>query len=177
MHNGKCLFVIAIIILTVNSDSQISDYSENLRQLQTICEPSVCPPTQGYCRGNRCICLDGYISVFNDNNHIYCNYPQKIMLYSLLLESFGMIGFGHIYAGRIWPGIIKFIVFYVIICFGTQFVISFMKEDHDTDTAYYIKLVISAACLGFPVVWHIVDLYKFATNQYLDGLGEPMKDW
>jgi hypothetical protein len=178
----KFYLTLTLLILSItltNSDSTITpQYNEQTYSAnsQAICE-SVCPPSKGVCRGGRCNCLDGYITAIDENNHLQCNYDQKNMLYSLLLESFGLIGFGHFYAGRVMPGLIKFIVFYIIICFGTQFVISFMKEDHDTDTAYYVKLLISAACLGFPVVWHIIDLYKFATNQYLDGNGQPMKDW
>jgi hypothetical protein len=52
-----------------------------------------------------------------------------------------------------------------------------MKENTDTETAYYIKLLISAACLAVPLVWHLIDLYKWANNQYLDGNGYPLLDW
>jgi archaellum biogenesis protein FlaJ (TadC family) len=99
------------------------------------------------------------------------------MMTALLLECFGFIGFGHIYAGRTFAGIFKNLVFYAIICLGSQFVIQLMKGDSDTEIAYYVKLLISAACLCLPIIWHLIDLYRFATNQYLDGNSQPMKNW
>lgn len=152
-------------------------YRHIARSLQSTCDSFNCPPTQGYCKGDRCICLEGYLTVIDKDNFKYCNYEQKKTMWSLLFESFGFIGVGHFYAGRIWAGILKLVLFYVIICYGSQFVITFMKENTDTDTAYYIKLIISASCLSIPVLWHLVDLYKFATNQYLDGNAMPMLNW
>ena len=165
-----------ILFIKIKTESVISINSKE-RFLQTICEPSICPPGHGYCKGNKCICLDGYISVMDKKNHKYCNYEQKHMMTALLLESFGFIGFGHLFTGRVFAGILKLIVFYVIICYGSQFVIQFMKGDNDTERAYYVKLIISASCMCLPVIWHLIDLYRFATNQYLDGNGQPMKNW
>jgi TM2 domain-containing membrane protein YozV len=147
------------------------------RILQNVCNPESCPPFQGYCRDDDCVCLEGYITKKDPMNHKFCNYRQKSVIISLLLEAFGLIGFGHVYAGRIFYGVLKLVAFYLLICCGSQFVITLMKENSDTDTAYYIKLMLSTAILGLPVLWHFIDLYKWGTNQYLDGNEQSMESW
>ena len=102
---------------------------------------------------------------------------QKSVLTALILESIGLIGCGHLYAGRIFSGFFKIIIFYAIICFGTQFVIELLKESSETDFAFYVKNAISIGCIGTPLIWHFIDLYNFAFNKYVDGNGIPMKDW
>jgi TM2 domain-containing membrane protein YozV len=147
------------------------------RSLQSYCNPQDCPASSGFCKGDKCVCLEGFISVKDPINNKMCNYKQKQVIVSLLMESFGLIGFGHFYAGRIFYGLLKLICFYAIICYGSQFVIQFMKENSDTEAAYYVKLAISASCLGSPIIWHLIDLYKWATNQYLDGNDHAMLSW
>ena len=151
----------------------------NTRQLSnSLCNHSNCPNQQGYCRADRCVCFEGYLT-FHENSEddeIFCNYNQKRVMTALLLESFGLFGFVHLYCGRIFIGIIKLVMFYVIICYGTQFVIQFMKESTDYEITYYIKIIISLMCLGTPLVWHFVDLYNFSTNNYLDGNGMELLD-
>lgn len=170
-------------LLTTTESSSVTQLQADisdpiyLRLLQSPCNSENCPLTQGFCREDQCICLDGFMTIPNGVDYKYCNYKQKNIIVALLLESFGFIGFGHFYAGRIFYGLVKLICFYVIICYGSQFVIAFMKENSDTETAYYIKLAISTSCLGVPVLWHLIDLYKWATNQYLDGNAQRMEGW
>jgi TM2 domain-containing membrane protein YozV len=169
---------ISSLITSTNSSSSISIINnENMRILQGVCTPENCPASGGFCKGDRCVCLEGYLTQKDPMNHLFCNYKQKNVMVGLLLECFGLIGFGHFYAGRIFQGLLKLILFYVIICYGSQFVIQFMKEASDTETAYYVKLAISTSCLGVPVIWHLIDMYKWATNQYLDGNELPMQSW
>jgi len=187
MTTVKLVFLISAILLNLinlNKCSSIdkvdSDSLDSIlysRVLQASCNPDNCPPAQGYCKADKCACLEGFITVKDMINHKFCNYKQKEVIVSLLLESIGLVGFGHLYAGRIFYGVVKILCFYLIICYGSQFVIHFMKEDSDTEVAFYIKLGISTACLGLPVLWHLIDLYKWATNQYLDGNDNPMLNW
>lgn len=186
MKNGKiiplAMIYISLLFQLINSESSIVVISsrdnlyETLRNLQNSCNTDTCIPGQGYCKADKCVCLEGFMSVEDKNNKL-CNYKQKNVMISLLLEAFGLVGFGHLYAGRMFAGILKLICFYVIICYGSQFVIAFMKENTDTETAYYIKLLISFACLAVPLLWHCFDLYKWANNEYLDGNGHMMMDW
>lgn len=144
---------------------------------ESYCNYKVCPPNKGYCKVDTCICFEGFMTNKEELPQVYCNYEQKHTMTALLLETFGLIGFGHIYSGRYGSGILKMIIFYAIICFGTQFVIQFMKENTDSDVAYYIKIVISLICIGTPIVWHFIDLYNWACDNYKDGNGMPMIDW
>lgn len=141
------------------------------------CNYLICPSEQGFCKADKCFCLEGYLTVQNDKTDKYCNYKQKNIITALLLETFGLIGFGHLYAGRVFYGLLKLFCFYIIICYGSQFVIQFMKENTDSDIAYYIKLGISIICIGTPLVWHFIDLFNWANNNYKDGNGLPLLDW
>jgi hypothetical protein len=159
------------------------DYQEYLsiknfnRHLQSSCNLENCPALQGYCRSDKCLCLEGYITISDGNNFKFCNYKQKESIISLLLESFGLFGVGHLYAGRIYYGLSKIFCFFIFICLGSQFVITLLKEESDTQIAYYVKLLISLGCLGVPIAWHLVDLYKWANNMYKDGNDQPMMNW
>jgi hypothetical protein len=147
------------------------------RNLQSSCNAENCPPLQGYCKSDKCMCLDGYITLSDKSNFKFCDYKQKESIISLLLESFGLFGVGHLYAGRIYYGLSKIFCFFIFICLGSQFVITLLKEESDTVIAYYVKLLISLGCLGVPIAWHIIDLYKWANNIYMDGNDQPMMNW
>ena len=155
-----------------NKDSQRFN-----RQLQSTCNSVNCPSLQGFCKTDKCICLDGYMTVSDNNNFKFCNYEQKQSIVALLLESFGLFGVGHLYAGRVYYGLSKIFCFFVFICLGSQFVITLLKEESDTEIAYYVKLLISLGCLGVPILWHLIDLYKWANNMYEDGNNQPMMSW
>ena len=149
MKNILCIsFFFSIILITDEKSSVLfitkgnqNNYLDfNSRLLQAQCSIDNCPIAQGFCNSGKCVCIDGFISI---DAHSFCSYKQKQVVYALTLESFGLIGFGHFYAGRVLAGIVKMLCFYIIICYGSQFVIAFLKETSDTDTAYYIKILIS----------------------------------
>ena len=171
-----CLVIINSQLTSLrNLDGDIDNlFGERILQ---GCNPDICITTQGYCKSDVCICLEGFITVNNKDNHNVCNYKQKSSMWGLLLECFGLIGVGHLYAGRLFYGIFKMVCFYVIICYGSQFVIVFMKENSETEAAYYVKLIISVGTLVVPIIWHLIDLYMWANNRYLDGNGQSMLVW
>jgi TM2 domain-containing membrane protein YozV len=154
-----------------------ADFKILKRMLMSKCNVENCFPDSGICKGEKCFCLEGFLTVPMKGDHRSCNYQQKKIIYSLLLESFGFIGFGHIYAGRYFNGFLKLIWFFVNIFYGVQFVMVLMKENSDTDAAYYIKMLISLACVSVPILWHFIDLYKFSNNLYFDGNNLPMHNW
>lgn len=188
-----CLIIILVDILFVNNQSNFrgnselysldeysfkdSDFQALKRMLMSKCNVDNCNPNQGNCKGEKCVCLEGYLTIPTKNDHRSCNYARKKAIYALLLESFGFIGFGHIYAGRLFNGILKMIWFFVNIFYGVQFVLVFMKENAETDAAYYVKMIISIACVSVPIIWHFIDLYRFSNNLYLDGNDIPMLNW
>ena len=171
------VFIIFSIIISIQN-KYAGNYILVSRELdQSNCNYITCPTLQGYCKADKCVCFEGYLNFSTDGEKKYCNYKQKSAITALLLETFGLIGFGHFYAGRVFSGFLKIVCFYVIICYGTQFVIQFMKENTYSDIAYYIKIIISVVCIGTPLVWHFIDLYNWASNNYLDGNGMPLLDW
>jgi len=154
------------------NNTGIDDFS-----MVPICVPNNCPKDQGVCINNKCQCLTGFITITTKTDHRFCNYEQKSMKIAFLFEACGFIGFGHIYAGRFFYGIIKCLSIYSVIMFGIQFIITFLAETSDTKAALYTKYIISFACLSFPLVWHLVDLINFCNNVYSDGNGNPMLYW
>lgn len=154
-----------------------ADFKILKRMLMSKCNVENCSPASGICKGERCICLEGFLTIPKKGDYHSCNYQQKKIIYALLLESFSLIGFGHIYAGRYFNGFLKMIWFFINIFYGVQFVMVLMKENSETDAAYYFKMLISLACISVPILWHFIDLYKFSNNLYLDGNDLPMLNW
>ncbi len=188
MKNIKFTFNIVILVLAnsilcskfidITGDENYFHISnQRLRLLDVGCTPELCPPKQGYCRFDKCICLEGFITVDTPSDFKFCNYEQKQSIVALLLESFGLFGIGHIYAGRILYGIFKLVSFAILICFGSLCVINFFKYQVDTQAAYYVKVAIWICVVGTPFAWHFIDLYRWANNQYLDGENQPMMNW
>lgn len=162
---------------TSNNSFKDIEFKILKRMLMSKCNVENCNPAAGVCKGEKCVCLEGYLTVPIKGDSHSCNYQQKKIIYALLLESFGLFGFGHIYAGRFFNGFLKLVWFFVNIFYGVQFVMVLMKENSDTDAAYYVKMIISFACISVPILWHFIDLYKFSNNLYLDGNEIPMLNW
>ena len=103
------------------------------------------------------------------------------------LELFLTCGIGHLYAGRIVPGIIKFIfalLFCVIYCALKYYLHSDEKTDifsaandnpdsDSADTEKYLGFLFCVICCGL-FFWQIVDLVILGLNNYKDGNGVPM---
>mgnify|MGYP000897500587 CR=1 FL=1 len=160
-----------ILLSIKESTYRDADFLKLKRMLMSSCNSENCFPLQGTCKGEKCVCLEGYLTIPTPNEPHSCNYVQKKVIFALLLETFGLIGFGHIYCERYYYGFIKIIWFFINIFYGVQFVMAFMKENVDTNAAHYVKLVISLICLSIPVIWHFVDLYNFSIGDYKDGNG------
>jgi hypothetical protein len=82
------------------------------------CSPSNCPPLQGICEKNVCICSKNFKTVNNQYIKSYginCNYQIKYKLIAFLLELFFPIGVGHIYAEKTNMAILKFTLFVIFI--------------------------------------------------------------
>ena len=53
------------------------DYPVLKRMLMSKCNVENCSPTQGICKGEKCVCLDGFLTLPMKNDHKSCNYSQK----------------------------------------------------------------------------------------------------
>jgi hypothetical protein len=151
---------------------------KRLRHLQNDCNSLICAAPGGTCsKQGKCECTFGYLTINTAEEHKLCNYAQKKQSIAFLLEMFGLIGFGFIYIGYYFRGLMKIFVFFLIIVYGTQFIIVFLREKSDTQSVYFFKLALSCCCICFPIIWHFIDLINFAFNNYNDNNGVPLLSW
>ena len=87
------------------------------------------------------------------------------------------MGFGFIYLGQYLRGLMKLFIFFLMIVFGTQFIIVFLREKSESQAVYFFKLSISCCCICLPIVWHLIDLFNLAFNNYKDNQGVPVEPW
>jgi hypothetical protein len=173
------LFILNTNTLYVGEVKTAYDINEHrLRYLVNDCNNLICPSPGGICSPEgKCVCSVGYITVPSPSEHKFCNYAQKKQSIAFMLEMFGLIGFGFIYIGYYFRGLMKIFVFFLIIVYGTQFIIVFLREKSDTQAVYFFKLALSCCCVCFPIVWHFIDLVNFAFNIYNDNNGIPLLSW
>ncbi|MCQ2817044.1 MAG: hypothetical protein MJ252_07245 [archaeon] len=137
------------------------------------CNYSNCPPLQGVCFNNQCICGKGYATVNNEyinSNGISCNYKTKSQFIAFLLEFFFPIGVGHLYSERTLMASIKFGIF-------VFFLIGFCSELCLLKTAMNKCIIcLSIFFILDIIIWfgiQLVDLCGFALGFYKDGHGVP----
>ncbi len=132
------------------------------------CDLSTCPFNQGQCIFGKCICNKEYTTVVNKNN-TNCSYTKTKQKIFFFLEVIGFVGIGHIYAGRIFFGLIKliFLWFYSIFCIS--FVIIFNGLAVDLKQTALFKKYLSGLLLILPLFLHGLDMYLIGFGYYNDG--------
>ena len=81
------------------------------------CDKTSCTPGKAICLDNHtCICNKGYLDIpqFRNNKNEYCTYQLKKRSIAFLLELLIPFGFGHIYVGHYFLGVLKFCLFLII---------------------------------------------------------------
>jgi len=137
------------------------------------CTISNCPPGQGICVEDMCLCAYGYTSHNLTQNHpqIYCNYRQKSRLMAFFLEFFFPIGIGHAYAGKTYLAFFKFSLVIILIC-GTCGELCCIGLDLQKG------MICSAISVLFVLLLWIglsfFDLFAYAFGYYSDGNGVQM---
>ena len=130
----------------------------NLDYISSVCiQGDNCPNNQGICKGDICVCLDGYKTLKQQNqnqNQVFCDYKQISKYISLALEII-IPGLGLLYMGRAFQGIIKFAFIYII-----------MNYIENKDLRFYLFLVF--------LLFYIIDLICISHNVYLDEHGFPL---
>ena len=129
----------------------------NLEYISSVCiQGDNCPNNQGICKGDICVCLDGYktSNKQQNQNQTFCDYKQMSKYIPLILEII-LPGWGLFHMGRVFHGIIKFASLYIII-----------KYIKNKDLSFYLFLVF--------LLVHIIDLICISHNAYLDGNGFPL---
>lgn len=137
------------------------------------CNINNCPYIKGFCYFGECICRNGYSDSIYNTNKTYCYYKQYKIKTFLLIEMFGLFGFGHINSERYLFGIFKFLFVWCFSIFAIQFVIAFNNYEVDLKETKIFKKYLSYFILLIPVTLHVYDLYSISSNYYKDGNGVP----
>jgi len=95
------------------------------------------------------------------------------------LEFFFPIGVGHLYAGRIFVGVLKMCLVILLPCVIVCIVAGCVAGGGDSSALMagvcgYCTTVI--VFIGVSI-WTLVDLICFGINYYLDGNGVPLRGW
>lgn len=128
----------------------------------TCTYPSICQDE------NTCRCAEGTANFYLYNNISsilmtkYCQYKQKHQVVAFFLEFF-LPGTGHLYAGKFYSGVSKFIIMICLFCIvgGNR------KSDQGSSSCLILIFFI----------WYMVDILSYASNKYKDGNGVPLVSW
>ncbi|MCQ2817334.1 MAG: hypothetical protein MJ252_08730 [archaeon] len=140
-----------------------------------ICTVGNCPPLQGYCFNDKCMCARNYMTVSNEyisnKAGINCNYKTKSKFIAFILEFFFPIGVGHLYTENITFAIIKFSLFAFFI-FAFCFQLCCLKKPIGKCLiAISILFILDFASW---LVLQIADITGYALGLYKDGNGVPL---
>lgn len=150
---------------TVTFDAKESDTAS--------CNVEICPPMQGVCYEDKCICAYGFKTVApqEDEPLIKCNYRQKSHMVAFFLEFFFPVGIGHLYAEKITLTLVKFSIFAV-------FFVGACGQLCCLNLKINKWIIFTSMLLLFDLVlWialQIVDIICYVLNYYLDGNGIRM---
>jgi hypothetical protein len=130
------------------------------QKISKYCNQQNC---NGKCIEEVCYCKEGYIDITSIRpESLICSYKQRRLVLAFYLE-FVLPGIGHIYANRIVFGIMKMILFVLLI-------MMIMNTSSKTNYGYVLKLTF-VIILG---MIHIFDVMAFLLNKYTDGYGIPL---
>ena len=129
-----------------------------------ICNDETCPPEQGECIQNLCLCAPGYTTFYKDNiyeNKPFCNYSFKYKKWAIWLELIMPFGIGHFYCKRYLHGLMKFTIFWFL---------SFVKVIFKKQVRAYPEILkISQLLLWLFGILYVADYLGFTVDFYLDG--------
>lgn len=170
---------------TTESYYMSSIYNKNYK-VSISCSKFNC--LNGNCVDSKtCVCNKGYTTSnkglnkenINDKRY-YCNYQMKDQLLAFLLESILILGFGHLYLGRLAYGLFKM----TLICFFVGLdIINFyrsnkLNKDNELNKVHNNKILDRNYYFYFNIlvysgltVFHLVDIVLMGLNKYPDGNG------
>ena len=183
-------FLFIIIIQISQSISKSTLINTNLEQEITIsslqgectlipCGNSFCSKEGGICEesstGKVCKCKSDFTTPEEDEFYNCC-YEQKSSLKAFFLEACLGFGAGHFYVGNKRIGIIKAIVYSILllITFMICFRKFYQKKRFSSDSNIIIKMCRSFCVLacGFTfIIWQMIDAVMFSLGGYSDENG------
>eukprot|EP00340_Litonotus_pictus_P008849 CAMPEP_0170514712 /NCGR_PEP_ID=MMETSP0209-20121228/1287_1 /TAXON_ID=665100 ORGANISM="Litonotus pictus, Strain P1" /NCGR_SAMPLE_ID=MMETSP0209 /ASSEMBLY_ACC=CAM_ASM_000301 /LENGTH=253 /DNA_ID=CAMNT_0010798911 /DNA_START=81 /DNA_END=842 /DNA_ORIENTATION=- len=128
-----------------------------------------------------CVCHRGYASYkitnFEDSDEdidpkdkIYCDYQMKEQIVAFLLETIFILGFGHLYAGRIVHGVLKMLIILLFVAFDLLLKSWIASKSLKTKNFYY---TLSLSLYFGLLVFQLLDIVMLGLNKYHDGNGMP----
>lgn len=144
-----------------------------------ICNYLNCYYPHGRClNDSTCQCREGYVNapyLTHSGRFELCKYKQKDFIVSLLLELIFPVGIGHMYCHRNMIAIVK-IIFAVVLYYCVKYLLKdeFSTRRVQTQQKMEIGKLLCYFYLGCYIIFHLYDMFKIASNQYLDGNGIPV---
>ena len=172
-------FILLFLVLKFSLIYSRKERSRDLRETVRPCGFFTCWLSGSVCEGEGisqiCVCFITH-ATFPEDSPVMCNYEKYLQKTAFIYETLFTIGIGHIYAGRNSFGIAKMIIFtigYLLIC-----LIRFNSKDTEEYDVGIINLsAISSVFLITMIIWHIIDIYYFGFNKYMDGNGIMLVPW
>ena len=150
-------------------------YFLSIKKIHSIsCSPQNCPPLQGICYKNQCVCSKDFVTVNNQyikNYGISCNYQTKNRFIAFLLEFFFPFGVGHLYAEKKYLAIIKF-SFFLIFLFGYCGQLCCLQKPINKGIIFVSVIFLLDLLLW--ILMQIFDIICYALGYYYDGNGVIM---
>ena len=147
----------------------------NIKKIHSIsCSPQNCPPLQGICYKNQCICSKDFVTVNNQyikNYGVSCNYETKNRFIAFLLEFFFPFGVGHLYAEKKYLAMIKF-SFFLIFLFGYCGQLCCLQKPINKGIVFVSIIFLLDILVWFSM--QIFDIVCYALGYYYDGNGVIM---
>ena len=136
---------------------------------------ALCSIEGGECLSNnlKCKCKEGFTTVFNEENFLFCNYKRSYKIVAGLIEFFFGFGFGHFYTKRYLNGFIQLFLEIISYCLMTCLFVGFIIYDRRfnvfLDTTYlFLKLYCPLIILAI-FFWQTIDAILFFRGIYKDG--------
>lgn len=162
--------------------SNCSTYMNTLREEYVCVNADIDCDGNGKCVNNQCRCSDAYATVQGSTTQ--CTYKRKLQLTAFLLHIFlGLFGAGHWYIGNISyaMGQLSLSVIIPIGCTITVCIFMCIFTCNDSSkglcSAGIAYGIIYAVCYFAGIIWWVVDVIRFADNDYLDGNGYGLNPW
>ena len=152
------------------SDKEIVDKFHEVKL--SSCDEKTCTPGKAICLdSNTCVCNIGYLDIpqFRNKNNDYCTYELKKRSTAFLLELLIPFGFGHMYVGNYFLGVLKFCLYLII----PLIFLLLVNSKYNICSKFVVEL--------FEFFWYVliglgflIDVSFYATGVYRDANGIPL---
>ena len=152
---------------------------KNIISLDNISQKcqALCSIEGGECLSNnlKCKCKEGYTTLFNEENFLFCNYKRSYKIVAGLIEFFFGFGFGHFYTKRYLNGFIQLFLEFIMYCLMAWLFVGLIIYDRRFNIFFdkiYLFLKLCCPLIIMAIFfWQIIDAILFFRGIYQDGNG------